>query len=311
MQKSETLSFFQACRQILSGSKHLNNRLFNILGGQVFRLFAARAALKLRRIALTKPDTPIVNPILENGIVVLPDFLDGEDFEKVLREFNDLKGNADHFPEIGGPDVLPDHDGVINIHIEIDDGKVEFYPTFFEKIFFNPDVLDAISYYEGISDVAQLKTMRFFNAVDYVEQVEDPRTFDDYWATTTRKSAGDPHADTFHSTTKMFFYLYDVPSNNGPFYYAKKSHKLDWERIKWTYLNSIYGQTNFSGITYNNTRDKKELETAGYEFMPCAVKKNTMIIVDTFGWHARGPMAEKGMKRAALHISCRRIRPII
>ena len=49
------------------------------------------------------------------------------------------------------------------------------------------------------------------------------------------------HMDTFHSTAKAWYFLYDVPEDEGPFTYVAGSHRLTKRRLAWHKRMSILG----------------------------------------------------------------------
>ena len=48
----------------------------------------------------------------------------------------------------------------------------------------------------------------------------------------------DFHSDAFHSTAKAWYFLEDVPIDDGPFAYVPGSHLLTPERLDWEYQQS-------------------------------------------------------------------------
>ena len=52
------------------------------------------------------------------------------------------------------------------------------------------------------------------------------------------------HMDTFHSTVKAWFFLYDVPMDEGPFTYVRGSHKLTKRRLAWQKRKSVLSAQN-------------------------------------------------------------------
>ena len=110
-----------------------------------------------------------------------------------------------------------------------------------------------------------------------------------------RKSRPDPqthlHSDTFHSSVKAWLFLTDVQEDEGPFVYAPGSHRVTEKRLQWEYeksceiskANDILTRRGSFRVTL------QELETLGYNKPKAfAVKKNTLVIADTYGFHARG-----------------------
>ena len=111
------------------------------------------------------------------------------------------------------------------------------------------------------------------------------------------EAAPDPqthlHADTFHPTVKAWLFLTDVEEDEGAFCYVPGSHRLTAERLAWEGARSMVA----AGLDRLSSRGslriaRDELAALG---LPAprlfAVPANTLIVADTFGFHARGPSA--------------------
>lgn len=108
--------------------------------------------------------------------------------------------------------------------------------------------------------------------------------------------ASDPqvtlHADTFHPTAKAWLFLTDVAEEDGPFVYVPGSHRLTQARLDWEQRMSVDVS---AGAGDGNTR-KGSLRIAADIVerlglpppMKLPVPANTLVVADTFGFHARG-----------------------
>ena len=109
-----------------------------------------------------------------------------------------------------------------------------------------------------------------------------------------RKANEDPqtslHADTFHSSVKAWLFLTDVIEDEGPFVYVPGSHQLTPARLAWEKQRSI----NIASADRMSARGSFRVSNAELAQLglpapkPFAVKKNTLVVADTFGFHARG-----------------------
>ncbi len=116
----------------------------------------------------------------------------------------------------------------------------------------------------------------------------------------TRDAAPDPqthlHADTFHPTMKAWYFLTDVAIDEGPFSYVPGSHRLTAQRLEWEQRIALQAATAQLEDRYSRRgsfRIGKE-ELPGLDLPPpklLAVPANTLVVADTFGFHARGPSA--------------------
>lgn len=116
------------------------------------------------------------------------------------------------------------------------------------------------------------------------------------------------HADTFHSTAKYWLFLHDVGEDDGPFIYLPGSHRLTPERLEWEYRQSLgardEGRRHHSlGSFRINPAQAKAL---GYgDTVRVAVPANTLVVADTYGFHARAP-SDRPTLRIEIHGTLRR-----
>jgi hypothetical protein len=98
------------------------------------------------------------------------------------------------------------------------------------------------------------------------------------------------HADTFHPSVKAWFFLTDVALEEGPFTYVPGSHRLTPERIAWERdLSTALDDQEF--LTRRGS-PRIDAATQARLNLPApqtfAVPANTLVVADTFGFHARG-----------------------
>lgn len=111
------------------------------------------------------------------------------------------------------------------------------------------------------------------------------------------------HADTFHSTAKAWLFLQDVGEDDGPFAYVPGSHRPTPERIAWEYEQSLTARDDprphhgFGSFRVG----PEDLAAMGLgPARPVTVKANTLVVADTFGFHARTP-ARNRAPRVEIH----------
>jgi len=99
-------------------------------------------------------------------------------------------------------------------------------------------------------------------------------------------------ADTFHPTAKAWLFLTDVAEEDGPFVYVPGSHRLTQARLDWEQRMSVAVS---AGAGDGNTRHGSfrisvdMIEQLGLPPpMKLPVPANTLVVADTFGFHARG-----------------------
>lgn len=99
------------------------------------------------------------------------------------------------------------------------------------------------------------------------------------------------HADAFHPSMKAWLFLTDVQENEAPLTYVAGSHlltpaRLAWEKKKSEIVNSNGDRLSQRGSFRISPEEVSELGLpAPTKF---AVRANTLVVADTFGFHARG-----------------------
>jgi hypothetical protein len=116
------------------------------------------------------------------------------------------------------------------------------------------------------------------------------------------------HSDTFHPSLKAWFFLTDVAEDGRPLTYVAGSHRLSPERIEWERRKS---QSVLRGGDPLSKRGSlrvspEELDKLG---LPpptrFCVPANTLVVADTYGFHARGDATGETV-RLELWAYCRR-----
>ncbi len=107
------------------------------------------------------------------------------------------------------------------------------------------------------------------------------------------------HADTFHPTMKAWFFLTDVAEDEGAFSYVPGSHRLTPARLDWEGEMSLRARRHADRLCARGSFriDESELKTLGLPpVRRLAVAANTLVVADTFGFHARGPSARSTVR---------------
>lgn len=125
---------------------------------------------------------------------------------------------------------------------------------------------------------------------------QEPLTYIQSILSHAREAPPDPqthlHADTFHPTVKAWLFLTDVAEDEGPFSYVPGSHRLTAERLAWEKEMSIKAPERVDRLSSRGSFRVSPDELPGLG-LPAprlfAVPANTLVVGDTFGFHARGP----------------------
>jgi hypothetical protein len=109
----------------------------------------------------------------------------------------------------------------------------------------------------------------------------------------------DLHTDTFHPTVKAWLFLTDVDVDAMPFVYVPGSHRLTPQRLLWERAMSIRASRQAEeGARAAQHKLTRAISPAALNELglppPCAISApgNTLIVADTFGFHARGASAQ-------------------
>lgn len=261
------------------GSPTLNRYGLHV---QRIKIAARMAAARRKRLARTL-DPADVAAFERDGIFIKQDMLAPDDFKRLRDEVFATDFQAQEQRQGGGRAV----ERRIPLGIEALRHAPEL-AAFVE----NPTVLGTIRYAAG----------RGGHPIFYIQTImSDP----------IRDNA-DPqtafHADTFHSTTKAWYFLHEVKEDEGPFAYVRGSHKATPERLAWEYEQSLTAAaaSNRHHAVGSFRIRPEDFGSLGYgPPLRVAVPANTLVVADTFGFHARTP-SDKPTRRIGIHAYMRR-----
>lgn len=115
------------------------------------------------------------------------------------------------------------------------------------------------------------------------------------------------HCDTFHPSLKAWLFLTDVREGGRPLVYVPGSHILTRERLEWERRKSVEVLETGDRLSQRGSFrvSSVELEALGLP-RPTAftVPENTLVLVDTCGFHARGG-SDRPSVRLELWAFCR------
>lgn len=115
------------------------------------------------------------------------------------------------------------------------------------------------------------------------------------------------HSDTFHPSLKAWLFLTDVGEDDRPLTYVAGSHRLTPERLEWERRRSCtIGSADRLSQRGSLRIGAEELAGLGLpEPTRFAVPANTLVAVDTYGFHARAG-SDRATLRVELWAYCRR-----
>lgn len=243
----------------------IGNKTFNELGLHRFRVEQASKLAQKRRQKLAKSLTQDeVEQFQKNGFILKENFLPEDDFARLSQEL--LETPLETRETLQGDTVTR--------RMALDGDALKQLPTT-EKL------LNDLRWQALLNYVASSKVQPMYYVQVILSQV--------------RKSRPDPqtslYSDTFHSSVKAWLFLTDVTEDEGPFVYVPGSHVVNEKRLAWEHLQSIQMNEQSNALSRRGSlrTHPSELENLGYgQPQAFAVKKNTLVVADTYGFHARG-----------------------
>lgn len=272
--------------QILSTAKSfksnpiLGNRILNTMGLHVMRVILSHGIMRFR-MSLLSFSIPkyLQKAYYKNGYILLENVLPEERFDRLLRESQNIRSTV---RECIQGDTLTQR-----IHLNQSNAYQvkEIYRFLKQK-----DIVKLLKFAAG----------KNHRPVSHIQVIKNQFAQGGY----------DPqkilHSDTFHPTMKYWYFLQDVGEGMAPFTYVEGSNRLTWKRIKWEYNKSINIDKETSSYSQKGSFriEENALSLLGLpEPKKVCVSKNTLVIVNTFGFHRRGEADAKSMRAEIWGIS--------
>lgn len=242
----------------------LGNTLFNQAGLHAWRVNTAAQLAKRRRAKLAKHLTAAdLNFFENNGFIIKENFLPDDIFASLEQELLSA--------ELPARETLQGN--TVTRRIPLDYRTLPQLSQA-QQLIAQSNFQQLINYVGSFTVQPMLYVQSILSHVRVAN--EDPQT--------------SLHADTFHSSVKAWLFLTDVVEDEGPFVYVAGSHQLTPARLAWEKQRSI----DIASADQMSARGSFRVSNA--ELAPLGlpqpqafvVKKNTLVVADTFGFHARG-----------------------
>ena len=241
----------------------LGSRRLNAAGLHVARLKVAHRLAARRRAALAHALADIDRAALDrDGMIAIPDFLPASDFAAL----------SDTLLSTPAPSRETIQGGAVTRRSALDAPPLADRPAV-RRLLANPRWRALLRYAGSFAAEPVHYVQTIFAQAD---EGEDPQT--------------QLHADTFHPTVKAWLFLRDVGVEDGPFVYVPGSGRLTAERLAWERARSVRGGGEDVLSARGSPRVTPQDLTAMGLSQPVAfpARANTLIVADTFGFHARG-----------------------
>jgi hypothetical protein len=270
------------------GNPIIGSERLNRLGLHEARMRAAERLARHRRQVLARRVSEADRQAFErDGFVVKSDFLPVPDFERLRAEIFDHNWDT--------REMRQGH--TVTRRVFLDEASLRSTKPGLAAFMARSDVSSLICYVGGTGGVPVMSIQSIL--ANQGVSADDPQCA--------------IHSDTFHSTSKAWFFLHDVGPDDGPFFYVPGSHRLTPQRLAWERAQSIKASRH--DIRQENMRDHAEgsfrispdnLTALGLpQPQTVAVKANTLVVADTFGFHGRTP-SPRATQRVELYSTLRR-----
>ena len=242
------------------GSPTLNRRGFFIWRARVAHRLTHWRRRRLEHL-ISSPDR---HAFQRDGYVIKRNFLSRELFAALAREVDSFDAKAGEFKE----------GDAITRRIPLSPENLRRLPACAELIL-HPQFRGLTRYVSSFDTEPLIFIQTIFTKVD--EGLPDPQT--------------SLHIDTFHPTMKAWLFLQDVAEEDGPLAYVPSSHLRTPRREAWERRQSRRASDRKTGKKGGAFRiTKAELARLTHRKPKrFAVPGNTLVVADTYGFHARRP----------------------
>ena len=276
-----------AWNYIVSQNHILPSPLANKLGVPVLRTLLADILIKLRRLKNCRPKDDYEKKLIEDGIVVIPNFLPEEDFKELKSEFDNNISITENVK------IVKKGSMQVNIR-KVEQNEYVKFPAM-KKFARNKQLIRLISVGEGIKVVDELKKFDLEKTIfgDPDKDTDGNVPF---------------HADIHFHSHKVLYYMSDVTEEGGPFIYCKNSHLNNLDRLWFEFKRGQLKDAHIEGWRIQQHLDKKffnnyfsKLKNQEYKV---ACPANTLVIANVHGFHKRGESIS-GVERSLIRIPYR------
>jgi hypothetical protein len=223
----------------------------------------------------------------------------------------ELKAAFDHDGFVVVPDVLPavefDELKSALLQVDLECRSHQQGDTITTRIAVGPELLRRVPALASLLDSSRWKGLMAYVASSRTE----PLYYIQAIAGGVAEGPPDPqlelHSDTFHPSLKAWLFLTDVPEDGRPLTYVAGSHRLTPERLGWEKRRSI----DIAKADRLSQRGSLRISAAELSAIGLprpthfAVPANTLVVADTFGFHARAA-SDHATLRIELWAYCRR-----
>lgn len=259
----------------------LGSRRLNRVGLHVARLRAAHGLARRRRAQIARfVPAELRDRFERDGFIVVRDFLPAEEFRRLADSL--LDSSLDARAQQQGDTVT-------------------------RRVPVGPELRQRIAGLDALLRSARWRALMAYVATTWSEPL--------YYVQSVFGGAADGppdpqlelHSDTFHPSLKAWLFLTDVAEDGRPLVYVAGSHRLTPQRIEWERRKSMDVLESGDRLSQRGSLRVRadELERLGLpQPTRFAVPANTLVLVDTCGFHARAG-SDRPSIRVELWAFCR------
>jgi hypothetical protein len=243
------------------GSERLNRR-----GLHVIRLRVAHALAANRRRRLASQVAEADRAEFErDGLVVKRDFLPPDAFRSLIAEIRTYRGPAREMVQ----------GDTITRRIALDRTSLPHMPTV-RRMLDSPEYRGLLRYVCSFDGEPMLYLQTILGHA--MDGPPDPQL--------------ELHSDAFQPSVKAWLFLNDVKADAAPLTFVPRSHRPDPPRLAWEREMSIAASQKGTHLTRRGSFRLKAADLSDLG-LPAPrildVPANTLVVADTYGFHARGP----------------------
>ena len=289
MRVNEKINFLFSTFSVFTGSKSfeknpvIGNSYLNKKGLHLFRMKTAHWIATLHRRALFRDvKRQYRKQYDDQGYVCIENYLPADTFSSLQKNIMSDQWNR----------LDMNQGGVITRRVLLDAASLPSKQNDLQQLVKSKVLKNLIRYVAGTGGEPIYSLQAIF--AGHSRRNTDPQS--------------DFHSDAFHSTAKAWYFLEDVPIDEGPFAYVPGSHLLTPERLDWEYQQSCKAAKH--PIRYHARGSfratKEDLSQMNYPSPKIFnVPANTLVIANTMGFHRRTP-SPKATIRIELYATLRR-----
>lgn len=273
---------------LLTGAKSfadnpiLGSRRLNRAGLHVWRLRAAHALARLRRARLARLLPPDLREQFDrDGFIVVRDFLQADAFRALQAAV---------------------------LTTELECRAHQQGDTITRRVAIGPELRRRFPALAALLDSGRWKGVMAYVASTRSQPLYYIQTIAGGVADGPLDPQLELHSDTFHPSLKAWLFLTDVPDDGRPLTYVAGSHRLSPERLAWEQRKSMTVMTEGDRLSQRGSLRISVAELADLGLpQPTAfsVPPNTLVAIDTFGFHARAD-SDRPTLRVEIWAYCRR-----